>query len=950
MRHAFKFFTALLIFCSYHSSFAQFSFTDRSHLLSETEHFSGVAMGIIDMNGDGLDDIVRQNFAKDLNIELQNLPNQGFESIVGPSTGSSRQWSMCMGDIDNNGTNEILTGGLNDEILVIELEDGNTFKKYELPQAAGVFVQGSNFADINNDGFIDAFVCHDNGESRIWGNDGAGGFTTNDEWIDMSINGDSGEIASGNYGSTWVDVDNDGDIDLYIAKCRQGVFDDTDKRRINQLYINDGEGNFTEEAHDRGLAVGWQSWTAEFQDINNDGWLDCFVTNHDYRSQIFMNDGDGYFSELLSADLNIQGLVIQGLMKDFDNDGWVDIITTGSKGQIFRNNGDLSFTEIPNLFDDKNMESLAIGDLNNDGYLDIYGGYAMPFNNPSSVSDKLWMNDGGDNNYFAVTLVGVESNRNAIGARVEIYGDWGLQVREVRAGESYGIANSNISYFGVGSAESVDSITVKWPSGLIQTEYNLKSNSKIRITEGQCLGESPDITISGPTTFCMGDSVTLSVDGEFESYVWSNGADVNAITVSNSGNFSLEVIDADGCIGYSENIAVSVDPVQEPVVVTSDVTEFCRGESIVLEVVNVDVEDSDIVWTTGDTGYNLEVTETGVYFANVEGLCSDFESNSLEVIVNEIPDAPEALGDSIKLGEVAILTGEGNNLAWFDSESNQSPIGFGQSIEVPGLTSNTSFFVENRAGSGINGKVGMEDHAGTLYTPNADQNNALRFDVFKAMRLDSVKVYTDLPGIRRILITDQFGGAVSSISVDIEEGESTIYLGFEIAEGENYLLTTDFFQNLETTGNFGPRLQRSSEDVDFPYEIDDVVTIKGGNFGQDFYYYFYDWSISAGVFCPSERTEVSVVVNEPLATEDEYFDYSLVYPNPSNGKFMVRLSQELSSQAECTVVDLSGKIMHQSEISDRKNFELELDLLPGLYFLRIVDGEKAISSKIVIEN
>ena len=94
------------------------------------------------------------------------------------------------------------------------------------------------------------------------------------------------------------------------------------------------------------------------------------------------------------------------------------------------------------VFDSNDMESFALGDLNNDGFVDVYGGYASIYTNPTNIDDVIWLNDGNSNNHLAVQLQGVISNRNAIGARIEIYGDWGIQVREVRSGESYVVGDT----------------------------------------------------------------------------------------------------------------------------------------------------------------------------------------------------------------------------------------------------------------------------------------------------------------------------------------------------------------------------------------------------------------------------------------------------------------------------------------------------------------------------
>ena len=257
---------------------AQVSFTNRNDRLTESDFHSGVAIGIADMNGDNKDDIIRMNQGYELHIEYQNGPNEMFTTKSFGNMGGNSRWSMCIADIDNNGFNEFLVSGSYDDIRLSTANDSGTdFSLSMLPNGSSIFVQGSNFVDIDNDGFVDIFACHDDGESKVWGNNGTGNFVERDIWIDMSVDGSSGEVASGNYGSIWADIDSDGDVDLYIAKCRLGTTDLTDTRRLNTLWINDGNGNFTEEGEARGLRVGYQSWTSDFQDVNNDGRPDLFI-------------------------------------------------------------------------------------------------------------------------------------------------------------------------------------------------------------------------------------------------------------------------------------------------------------------------------------------------------------------------------------------------------------------------------------------------------------------------------------------------------------------------------------------------------------------------------------------------------------------------------------------------------------------------------------------------
>jgi len=927
---------------------AQISFVNRSDLLSGPENFSGVAMGIIDMNQDGLDDVVRMNIGQYVNLQLQGVPTGTFSSVDNLDLDSGTQWNICMADIDNNGTNEILSGGFNGAIFLIQRDSNGMLVNELLVDTKDVFAQGSNFVDINNDGFVDIFVCHDNGESRIWGNIGDGTFEPRDEWIDMSVDGSSGEAASGNYGSTWTDIDNDGDLDLYIAKCRQGVTNVDDKRRINQLYLNDGTGHFLEAAETVGLAIGWQSWTADFQDINNDGLLDCFITNHDHPSQLFLNDGSGNFFELENTGIEIFGLPMQGLMVDMDNDGWVDIVTTGSKGQVFRNNGDLTFTEINDIFDSDALESLAIGDLNNDGYLDIYGGYARIFNTPSDIPDKLWLNGGGDNNFVKIQLTGEESNRNAIGTRIELYGDWGKQIREVRAGESYGIANSLTMHFGLGQAQEIDSVVVRWPSGFIQTETALTVNTTVRIKEGKCLAKAPNIELSGPQIFCGGDSLVLMGESDYVSYEWTDGSPLPSITVDTTGNYQLQVVDENGCVGQSEVISVLVDPQLSPTLQSKAENGFCEGSTLDLEVIHIDVEEEDILWSNGDLGYRITIENGGDYQVTVTSVCQEFESNVVSIVRYDLPDIPNAKGDTIQLGDIAQLSAEGDNLAWFANEFDDFPFAFGQAVEVAKITSDTSFYVEDRGGPGQSDKVGMSESDGS-YEENLGINYSLRFNALQTFTLHSVKVYTDLPGIRTITIKNSSFQEVYKKQVDLPIGESRVRLDAEIPKGDSYYIGTDIIQDKKTTGELGPRLQISTENVAFPYVLEDIVEITRSNSTNLKYYYFFDWEVSSGLFCPSERAEVNVWLDNMVSAQEHSSQGFQLFPNPTKDRFKLKMHGIGKIPVAYHVVNSTGGIIQHGKIAGQEMAFDATHWSPGIYFLKLLNGNDVYIQKIIIQ-
>lgn len=934
------------------SLYAQISFNNRNDLLNKADFHSGVAMGVTDMNNDGKDDIIRMDEGYDLQIEYQNGTNETFTSQYIGEMSNFSKWSMCIGDIDNNGFSEILTGGISENYTMAKANaDGTVYSTINLPGGDEIFVQGSNFVDINNDGLLDAFACHDDGESRIWGNDGNGNLVSRDNWIDMSVNGNSGEPASGNYGSIWTDFDNDGDIDLYLAKCRQGVTNTTDPRRINTLYVNDGNGGFTEKGAEYGLRIGWQSWTADFQDVNNDGWLDCFITNHDHEAQLMINDGTGHYTEATNTGINASGLPVQGVMRDFDNDGWIDILISGNKGQIFKNNGDLTFTEVTGIFNNNALESFALGDLNNDGFVDVYGGYASVFTNPTTVDDVVWINNGGSNNYLSVDLEGVISNRNAVGARITIYGDWGIQIREVRAGESYGILNSTIQYFGLGTATEVDSILINWPSGIDQKEYNLSINTTLQILEGGCIATAPTLTANGPTTFCTGESVILSAPAGFASYTWSNGATTNEIEVTTPGIYALTITDDNGCFGFAESITVVVDPELTPLIAITDAPFLCEGESIQLMQSGLP-PNTNFMWSNGEMGSTLTVTQSGTYSLIAEGLCGNFSSNEIVVEVFDTPQAPTASDVVVAPGETATLEASGNDLAWYTLQTGGIPFAYGEQIEIPNITVATTVYVEDRNGiHGIKESVGMLGHKGSFYSSNDDNNNRLFFNALEDVRIDSVKVYTDDEFVRRIILLDEGDKEIAAVDVNIPEGESYIYLGIDVPAGNNYSLTTDGNINLQNASHFGPRLRRSDQGVNFPYDIANIISLTRSDFGTDWYYYFFDWKVSTPSYlCPGDRTTVNITLDDQSATTNiGDANKVTIFPNPSNGLFNINTTFEISDQAVLTITNLAGQEVLQQKINQKTN-SLHLDQLPkGIYLLKLVHGNSIYANKLAIQ-
>ncbi|MCA9652826.1 MAG: VCBS repeat-containing protein [Myxococcales bacterium] len=471
-------------------------FSNETAQLNNSGLSSGVAMGVADMNGDGLDDIVRLDDADSLEIEYQQPDGSFVRYVFGGLPGSS-QWGMALGDIDGNGYLDVFAGGAYNGLKILQANDTGDDFSMTVINNPSVFTQCANFADIDNNGTLDLFVCHDDGLSAPFNGDGAGGFTYDLGLINpvTTIPSDN----SGNYGTVWSDYDSDGDLDLYIAKCRLGINDPMDGRRVNLLFQNDGAGNYTDVAEAAGLRPLAQSWALDFGDIDNDGDMDAFLVNHDMTSQLYENQGpgpsDGTFVDItgasgMTADLIAIDRGIQAHFEDFDNDTFLDLLVTGREGEhrLFMNDGDNTFTADLDAFPTSGLgiQSAVVGDLDTDGFPDVMAGFATGYNNPSNGNpDRLFINPGNANHYLNIRLTGVMSNLSGVGARIELHGPWGVMVREIRAGEGYGITNSFTPHFGLGSNTAIDSVVVRWPSGQVDTSNNPNVlDETVHITEG----------------------------------------------------------------------------------------------------------------------------------------------------------------------------------------------------------------------------------------------------------------------------------------------------------------------------------------------------------------------------------------------------------------------------------------------------------------------------------
>lgn len=892
---------------------AQVSFTNQSDLLEDV--FGGFFTDcVLDMNGDYLDDVVR--VGNDI-IHIDVQQNDGTFEYYGFPTSlqNGPSWSICGGDLDGNGFNDLLFGDGNAVSFVYANDDWTSYE--EVAHPAFIFSQRSTMFDINNDGHLDAFVCHDVDQSHPYRNDGTGNLTLDQSLIE-TVN------LPGNYSAIWVDYDNDGFTDLYVTKCYGGS-PPGDPIRTNRLYKNNGDGTFSEVAEQAGMDDNAQSWSTVFEDFDNDGDFDAFIVNHDFANRLMRNNGDGTFTDVIAGSGIAAGDLgaWENASGDFNNDGFVDIFSELGK-ELYLNNGDMTFTGI-----DLPISSGGIGDLNNDGFLDVMRG------------NNLWINNGNDNNWLKINTVGLLSNRNGIGARVEIYGDWGVQIREVRSGQSFSPMSSLQIHFGIGQAEEIEQVVVKWPSGVISVVNNPEINSTLTVLENDCVLAPSQLMVDGDTLLCPGELVSIEAPAGFTSYVWSNGTTGTAtIEVTEPGVYSAYMVDEVGCLSQSNTVEIVEYQPTPPVIEVLGETVFCEGESVTLTT----TEAPGYTWSTGSNEQSIVVTESGNYEVSVLPVCPGnpltSETVSVEVLGAPVPEIEDI---TIQAGNTALLTATGVDLRWYDVPAGGDPIGSGPTFTTPVLNETTSFYVESHPSfPGESQTGGKEDFSGPGGLPGSE--GYLLFDAWENFTLLSVQVYvpSNAPsGVRTIQLVNDQNEVLQETTFDLMNGFSTLNLAWEVPTGTNYSLRC-----LENN------LFRNAGSVDFPYAIGDVGEITGSSTGSLTYYYFYDWEIKTpDIVCVSDRAEAMVIVT---GLQDLQETGSVqVFPNPSSTDLFVQLEAKVSGKVHLLLRNELGQTVLQAPIHSANlgtnNFHLDLShLTAGMYFLELrLQGETAVFKVVV---
>ena len=434
---------------------------------------------------------------------------------------------VCAGDYDNDGFVDLFVTFWGHDVLLHNNGDG-TFT--DVTRKAGLWHDdvrwstGCAFVDYDRDGRLDLFISHyvdfdpehtpapGSGAACMWkgmpvlcGPHGLKG--THSELYHNNGNGTFTDVSEASgiaktdayYCLTALtgDFDNDGWPDIYVA-C-----DSTP----SLLFHNNHDGTFTETAVEAGVAFNdggreQAGMGADAIDYDGEGWLDIVKTSFsDDTATLYHNNHDGTFSDVTSSAglaKNSQFLGWGTLFVDIDNDGWPDLFMANghiypevdSKGvnNTYRERKILYWNEHDGKFRDISLDSgagittpfnshgVAAADFDNDGAVEILV-------NNSHDRPSLLKNFGERGNWILLKLEGTKSNRDAIGARVNVRVGDHQQTQDVRSGGGY-ISQSDFRlHFGLGPATKADAIEIRWPSGLVQRFENVTGNRVVKIRE-----------------------------------------------------------------------------------------------------------------------------------------------------------------------------------------------------------------------------------------------------------------------------------------------------------------------------------------------------------------------------------------------------------------------------------------------------------------------------------
>ena len=610
----------------------------------------GSGVSFYDFDKDGWDDLTIG--AKNQVIRCFRNVNGNYEpfALTGVDfVGEPKQ--IVWVDFDNDDDMDLFVSYTFDRVRMYE-NDGN-FVFTEIGLQAGLLDQaylenwGASWGDFDRDGDLDLYSAklllegedftedHTLGNT-LYRNNGDGSFT------DVSLETQTTDSLGISYQSLFTDVDQDGWPDLFVIN---------DKWFLNSFYRNTGLGYFEDEGELRQLDYLMDAMCIAAEDYDNDGDVDFYITNTSFAgggvgNLLFKND-DGVFNTLPSATgINVLQTCWGSVWFDYDNDGRQDLWVTANfavnpiLNPIFKNEGQDTFTQINNQIGlEGNVSraySIAMGDMNNDGYADIIQGNANPYQH------QLFQSSGGNAHWLKVSLEGSISNKDAIGSKIRVYTPIYNQFRETYCGEGYLSQNSQREIFGLGDLEIVDSLSIDWPSGMREVYYNLPANETYHFIEGATFEVS---AFSNVQSICPGDSTLLIAQGlENNPAIWNNGFVGDSLYISSPGAYSFSAENTFGIEATSNEITIDIYETQSSQINLENISCFgdLSGSAALL-----DSSFTNVIWDNGEMGTAIQLPFGWSTYSALDG-------NGCAVIDSVFINQPEALSWNLSMVDEVI--------------------------------------------------------------------------------------------------------------------------------------------------------------------------------------------------------------------------------------------------------------------------------------------------------
>jgi enediyne biosynthesis protein E4 len=441
-----------------------------------------------DFNNDGLVDIFTCGLFEANHLYI----NTGRNTFVD----KAEQWNVsgtenvnlhelnlgaCAGDFDNDGDNDLYVSVLNGRNKFYKNIRSNFFIDYSaISHGVGKEDDRTNAVisgDVDNDGDLDIFITNENSSNRLYLNNGAGIFTEATQGIGLTSK-------FGGTGCSFSDIDNDGDLDLYVANwSAENILYKNLLKETGQLAFE----NITNTAKVSGEAFS-KSNAVVFSDIDNDADPDLFITNRKTSNRLYINNGKGLFidktSEIIGEDtLKSYGAVIA----DFDGDGYKDIYVSNVGQNTFYKNIDgkrfINNTIKYGAGIKGYSTGMATADFDNDGAPDLYVA------NYIGESSVLLRNNSNTKSFIKISATGIKNNHSGIGVKIYVFINDTLtgepkilNYNEITGGSGYASMNQLFLPIPVQDHNAVN-VKIIYPTGIIKTVEHVIPGSHIVVED-----------------------------------------------------------------------------------------------------------------------------------------------------------------------------------------------------------------------------------------------------------------------------------------------------------------------------------------------------------------------------------------------------------------------------------------------------------------------------------